>query len=387
MNETLRVGVIGCGNVVRYGHYPALTTLPDARCVALADVTEARRKMGQDWFSLPDDKLYADYRALLEYEDLDAIVVTVPQGIRREIVLDCIAAGRHVLSEKPIASTPAIAQELIDAADAAGVTFGMVHNYHFLPEFRLLKQKLSEGLIGDLRLLTMHFLGVIDYPGAAEYQSDWRHKLGAGGGVLMDMIHAVYLMEWMFGAPAQQVSAFVDALEYRDRSPEVEDLAMVNIAYPTGYGAIHMGWGRGVGGHDASGSGGQIRIRYDQYQVGGFSRPAEFYSVNDWQRTDHPIPDTLPEHMGNIARSFTLLWDDFHHAIREKRDPIAPARAGLRALEVTLAAYLSGVTGRTIPLPLPTDHPVYRNGIYGLAEVAPMPGSKTRAAGIFNLRD
>ncbi len=384
--DKLRVGVIGCGNVVRYGHRPALTTLPDAHCVALADVTEARRKIGQEWFSLPDSALYADYRAVLDRKDVDAVVVTVPQGLRREIVLDAFAAGKHVLSEKPIANTPAIAAELIAAADKANLRFGMVHNYHFLPEFRLLKQKLDEGLIGDLRLLTMHFMGVIDFPGAAEYQADWRHKMGAGGGVLMDMIHAVYLMEWMHGAPAQQVMAFVDALEYRDRKPDIEDLALVQFAFPKGYGAIHMGWGQGAGGMDASGSKGHIHMRYEEYKVGGFARPAEFYSVSEWQRTDHAL-DNLPEHMENIGRSFTQLWADFAAAIREKRDPIAPARAGMRALEMTLAAYLSGVTGEVVKLPLPVNHPVYLNGIYGLSEIAPMPGSKTKAAGIFGLRE
>jgi predicted dehydrogenase len=385
-SDLLRVGLIGCGNVVRYGHRPALTTLPDARCVALADVTDARRKIGQEWFGLPDMDLYADYRALLDRSDVDAVVVTVPQGLRREIVLDAIAAGKHILSEKPIANTPAIAAELIYAAENAGLTFGMVHNYHFLPEFKLMKQKLLEGLIGQLRVLTMHFLGVIDNPGAAEYQADWRHKLGAGGGVLMDMIHAVYLNEWMFGTPATQVMAFVDALEYRERSPEVEDLALVQIAYPNGYGVIHMGWGQGVGGMDASGSQGQIRVRYEQYQVGGFNRPAEFYSVHNWERTDHTL-DSLPEHMDNIGRSFTQLWADFRDAIRQKRDTIAPARAGMRALEATLGAYLSGVTGKVTQLPLPTNHPVHLNGIYGLTEVAPMPNSTTKSAGIFGLRD
>lgn len=383
--DVLRVGLIGCGNVVRYGHRPALTTLPDAKCVALADVTEARRKIGQEWFSLPEADLYSDHRALLERSDIDAVVITVPQAFRREIVLDAIAAGKHVLSEKPIANSPTVADELINAADAAGLTFGMVHNYHFLPEFKLMKQHLREGLIGDLRVLTMHFLGVIDHPGAAEYQADWRHKLGAGGGVLMDMIHAVYLNEWMFGAPATQVMAFVDALEYRERSPEIEDLALLQIAYPSGYGVIHMGWGQGVGGMDATGSKGQIRMRYEQYQVGGFNRPAEYYSVHDWERVDHQL-ESLPEHMDNIGRSFTHLWADFHDAIREKRDTIAPARAGKRALEVALGAYLSGVTGQVTHLPLPVDHPVYLKGIHGLTEVAPMSDSTTKTSGIFGLR-
>ncbi len=384
--STLRVGLIGCGNVVSYGHRPALTSLPDVRLVALADVTEARRKIGQEWFGLADADIYADYRAVLQRDDVDVVVVTVPQQFRREIVLGAFAAGKHVLSEKPVALTPAIAAELITAADARSLTFGVVHNYHFLPEYHQIKYLLDAGTIGDLRVLTMHYLGVIDYPGAQEYQRDWRHTLDAGGGVLMDMIHAVYLAEWLFGGPAEQVMAFVDAPTYGERGALVEDLALVQIAYPTGYAAVHMGWGQGVGGVDASGSAGQLRMRYHQYQTSGFNRPAELYTVRDWERVDHPL-DNLPEHMQNIGRSFTRLWADFRDAVREKRPPVAPARAAKRALEVALAAYLSGVTGRVVSLPLSAEHPVYQQGIYGLRQVEVWNESRAGRAGIFGLRE
>jgi predicted dehydrogenase len=127
-------------------------------------------------------------------------------------------------------------------------------------------------------------------------------------------------------------------------------------------------------------------MRYHQYQTSGFNRPAELYTVQDWQRTDHEM-DSLPEHMQNIGRSFTQLWADFRDAIRQKRQPIAPARAAARALEVALAAYLSGVTGRVVNLSLPPEHPVYQKGIYGLSDVDVWDESRTRRAGIFGLRE
>ena len=383
-NNPLRVGLIGCGNVVSYGHKPALTTLPDVELVALADITPARRDIGKTWFNLADANLYESYADVIARDDIEAVAITVPQQFRRQIVLDAIAAGKHVLSEKPIATVPAIAQELIDAAETAGVTIGMVHNYHFLPEYRAIKTLIEAGTIGDLRVLTMHFLGVIDYPGAAEFQGDWRHTMAAGGGVLMDMIHAVYLAEWLFGAPAEQVMAFVDAPTYADRQPQVEDLALLQVAFPAGYATIHMGWGEGTGGVDASGSTGHLRMRYNQYQTSGFNQPAELYTVNNWERIDHEL-DNLPNHMDNIARSFTHLWQDFAGAVRDNRPPIASAAAGKRALEVALGGYLSGVTGRTVTLPLDTENPVFVQGIAGLSAVGAWAESRTRKAGIFGL--
>jgi predicted dehydrogenase len=383
----LKVGLIGCGNVVSYGHRPALTTLPDVELVALADVTEARRKIGKEWFDLSDGNLYSDYKDVLARRDVEAVAVTVPQRFRREIVLDALAAGKHVLSEKPIAFSPKIAAEIVQAAQTAGLTLGMVHNYHFFPEYQLLKRLLDEGTIGQLRLVTMHYLGVIDYPGAAEYQSDWRHTLAAGGGVLMDMIHAAYLVEWLCGGPAQQVMAFVDAPEYAHRNPVIEDLALMQVAFPHCYAAIHIGWGEGVGGVDVTGSDGHLRMRYKSYQTSGFNQPEELYVVDkNWQRTDYPLAN-LPTHMDNIGRSFTDLWADFRDAIADQRPTIAPGNAGRRALELALGAYVSGVSGRVVTLPFEPGHPVYQKGIEGMAEVEAWAQSRTKAAGLFGLRE
>ncbi len=387
MTQKLKVGLIGCGNVVVYGHRPALLALEDVELVALADITPARRVIGKDWFGLRDDQLYADYRDLLNIDEIEAVAIAVPQKFRPPIALDALAAGKHVLSEKPISNTPAAAAELVRAADAAGLKLGLVHNYHFLPEFRGIKRLLEGGVIGDIRLATLHFMGVIDYPGAAEYQADWRHTLAAGGGVLLDMVHAVYLAEWLVGAPAQQVMAFVDAPEYAQRQPVIEDLALLQIAFPGAYAAIHMAWGEGVGGVDISGSDGQIRLRYKQYQSGGFNMPIELYSVDsDWNRSDHAI-ENLAQHGDNTARSFTELWADFGAAIREDRPPIAPAAAGARALEIVLGAYASAVTGRVVSLPLDESNPVYRKGIDGIRDLDAWAGSKTVAAGLFGLRE
>ena len=386
MTKPLKVGLIGCGNVVSYGHRPALSTLQDVELVALADITPERRAIGKTWFGLNDGQLHEDYRALLAIDAIEAVAVAVPQRFRPQIVLDAFAAGKHVLSEKPISNVPAVAADLARAADAAGLKMAMVHNYHFLPEYRQIKQMLSDGMIGDLRVATLHFLGVIDHPGAAEYQADWRHTMAGGGGVLMDMIHAVYLAEWLVGERAQQVMAFVDAPEYAARRPVIEDLALLQIAFPRAYAAIHMGWGEGVGGVDISGSDGQIRMRYKQYQSGGFNQPVELYSIDsNWNRTDHAIAN-LEQHGDNIARSFTALWADFRDAIWQDRTPIAPAAAGARALEIVLGAYTSAVTGRVVSLPLDTGSPVYQQGIDGIAALDAWPGSKTVAAGLFGLR-
>ena len=148
-----------------------------------------------------------------------------------------------------------------------------------------------------------------------------------------------------------------------------------------------MAWGEGVGGVDVSGSEGQIRMRYKQHQSGGFNQAIEMYSVDSqWRRSDHAI-NNYEAHEDNVARSFRQLWEDFQAAIRHDREPMAPASAGARALELTLGAYASAVTGRVVGLPLDKTSPVYHKGVAGLAELEAWAESKTKAAGLFGLRE
>src|SRR4029453_8492138 len=107
--------------------------------------------------------------------DLEAVVVTVPQRFHRDLVLAAIAAGKHILCEKPIAYAPREAAEMIAAARAAGLRLALVHNYLFFPEGLWLKQLIASGKLGRVRVITQNYLSVEDRPAAMEYQPDWRH--------------------------------------------------------------------------------------------------------------------------------------------------------------------------------------------------------------------
>src|SRR4029078_13050249 len=128
-------------------------------------------------------------------------------------VQDCAAAGVHVLTEKPLSTIPRDGQAMIDLMHDAKLQFGMVHNYLYYPEYRLARELSMDGSIGQLRHVTLNFLGVPDNPGAAEYRPGWRHDVvEAGGGILMDMLHVAYVAEMLMGEPIPAVSAVFDNL-------------------------------------------------------------------------------------------------------------------------------------------------------------------------------
>jgi predicted dehydrogenase len=139
----MRIGLVGCGNVGVNAHIPAVRANEGMTIIAAADPTPERLQEAAAAAGLGPDDLHADWRALLKREDIEAVIVATPQRFRPEIVIAAATAGKHVLAEKPLALTPADAQAMIDAARSGGVTLATVHNYHFMPVYRDIKEVLD----------------------------------------------------------------------------------------------------------------------------------------------------------------------------------------------------------------------------------------------------
>jgi predicted dehydrogenase len=236
-----------------------------------------------------------------------------------------------------------------------------------------------QGQIGRMRHVMLNFLGMPDHPGAAEYRPAWRKDpLEAGGGVLMDMIHTVYVAEFLFDAQVRSVSAVVDNLDHPGEG--VEDFSLVNFAFDGGYATINMWWGSGTGGLEVSGTDGRLLVFYQNYATGPFTTLEGVTLINREGRQD-----LHPRVAAPIYHNIETVHADFAEAVRTGRDPVAPAEAGLRTLQAVLGAYASAATGQVVTLPLTEDHPVYQRGVHGLAELRVWPGSPLRRRGILGL--
>ena len=376
MAEVLKAGLIGCGNVA-FGHARVLRFLSEVSVAGIADLTPGSRQKMQEFLNLPDSACFSDYRDLLARKP-DYVVIATPQHVRRAIVEDCSQAGVHILSEKPIATIPRDAQAMIEVMRGANLRYGMMHNYLYYPEYELARRLIDEGAIGKLRHVTLNFLGVPDNPGAMEYRPLWRHDpKQAGGGILMDMIHAVYLTEFLLGGPIREVRALVDNLDHP--GDQVEDFTIVNYHFDSGYATINMWWGNGPGGVEISGTEGRILVFYENYGTGPFTKLESFTLVNsrglqnfDPRKSDKEDP-------------FVLIHRDFIAAILSGRDPVAPGEAGLQALQATLAAYASGATGHVMALPLGEEDPVFQRGVTGLSDLVLWKNGPLFRQGLFGL--
>src|SRR5438105_1278787 len=273
----MRLGVIGCGNISLNHHLPASKAEPGVEIVSAADATVARLALFAQTAGLDASACFADAAGVLARPDVDAVLVATPPRYRPAIVLAALAAGKHVLSEKPIALSPAEGWQMVGAARAAGLRLAMVHNYYVMPDVVAVKRVLESGVIGNPYLVTLNFLGVEDRPGAAEYQPVWRHDPRmSGGGVLMDMLHAVYILPWLMGEqPIRSVSAAVDR-RLADRGP-VEDVALCRFHFDSGFGLINMAWGQGPGGIEIMGSEGRLLLFYRSFGTGPFEPPEQLH--------------------------------------------------------------------------------------------------------------
>ena len=373
----MRIGLIGAGNVGVNSHIPAIRANEGMAIVAVADPTPERLRAAADAAGLGEADLHADWRDLLAREDVEAVVVATPQRFRPAIVIAAANAGKNILAEKPLALTPADAQAMIDAARVNGVTLATVHNYHFMPVYRDIKDVLDAGEIGEPDVAILNYLGVEDRPGTAAFVPRWRHSAAeSGGGVLMDMLHVVYLANWFLGAAPVAVSAWVE--RRLDGEGDVEDIALVRYAYPRGQALVNMAWGVGPGGVEIGGSLGRIVMETAGFGTHPFV-PAERVHVVDASGSRSWTPEEA------VAYGMAGVAADFRDAVASGREPMANGESGLRVLDAVLGAYVAGATGGEVALPLPVDHPVYHRGSAGIADLDLPDSSPVVRRGLFGV--
>src|SRR5215216_3715792 len=373
----MRIGLIGCGNVGVSAHIPAVQANEGMTIVAAADPTPERLQAAAAAAGLAPADLHADWRDLLAREDVEAVIVATPQRFRPEIVIAAVTAGKHVLAEKPLALTPAGAQAMVDAARVNGVTLATVHNYHFMPVYRDIKDVLDSGEIGQPEIAVLNYMGVEDRLGAAAYSPRWRHRAAdSGGGVLMDMLHVVYLANWFLGEPPRAVSAWVD--KRLEGDGDVEDIALVRYVYENGQALVNMAWGVGPGGVEIGGAAGRVVMTNKEFGTHPFVPAARLDVVADSGSRSWTPQEPVAYGMAGIAA-------DFRDAVAANVEPVASGESGLRVLDAVLGAYVSAAQVAEVTLPLPDDHPVYTKGSAGIADLELPDASPVLRRGLFGV--
>lgn len=229
----LGIGLIGCGAIARGMYVPAARALANhaVRLVAVADTVEEKaQELAAATGALP----YNDPAALLANADVDAVIVATTIGTHAPIAMQAIAAGKHVLLQKPMATSLADADRLIDAAESRGVVLQVEPPHRMNPLCERARQDIARGLIGKVCLVTARAAhnGPPDRP--------WFYFKEHGGSVIFDM--GVHALTWAVGlaGPVRRVSAtYTTSVPERVISGQpihldIEDNAIITLEFSDG---------------------------------------------------------------------------------------------------------------------------------------------------------
>ena len=247
-SATLRWGIIGTGTRGGFTHLPVLKEAPQSQLVALCDVSESRLKAAAMRVGHPVET-YGDYQKLLANPDVNAVVIAVPNLLHREILLAALAAGKHVLCEKPFGASPADAAAMKTAAEAAKtvVMFGM--QYRNNARMQTIADLIAKGEIGKPKYFVQN-CSRGDWnlsPNVWQYADsklggkpmNWRFSHAATGGTLNEFdCHYFDLLNWYAGGLPEHVLCEGGISTYHD-GRDTWDHASVTLTYPDEVMAVH----------------------------------------------------------------------------------------------------------------------------------------------------
>jgi myo-inositol 2-dehydrogenase/D-chiro-inositol 1-dehydrogenase len=217
----LKLGLIGMGKMGQL-HFLNALHVKDVKVVAVADKVVKNQKIAESYHV----KAYDDYEQLLKSEELDAVIISLPNFLREDSIAQSAEKGLALFVDKPLARNLDEAKRIEAKVNKEGVRLMTAVNYRYFDCVQKLKGMLDEGRIGDVVYATADLVlngplghGRVPTP-VPEW---WLSKEQAGGGALLDLgYHLIDIMHWMFG----DLQAEYSRLSYRFQLP-VEDGAMV----------------------------------------------------------------------------------------------------------------------------------------------------------------
>ncbi|MGB9821285.1 MAG: Gfo/Idh/MocA family protein [Pseudothermotoga sp.] len=240
MPEKIRLGIIGAGKISEVLHIPNAHLSEYVQLVAISDKSEERL----DFFKrkLKDEKIhfYTEYSELLEKENVDAVVVALPNFLHAKASLDALKMGKHVLVEKPMATNSEQALQMVQMAKQKGKILMTNHSQRFFPHHQRAKEIIESGMIGEVRLVKTMF----GHSGPENWSPNaawFFQKDSAMFGALGDLgVHKVDLIRYLTGLEIVECTAMVGTLE---KDASVEDVASAVLRLSNGgFATLDANW-------------------------------------------------------------------------------------------------------------------------------------------------
>lgn len=336
------VALVGCGRISR-NHLAAIAAVDGltltAVCDSVADrAKEAGAETGVPWFE--------SYEDMLRKADCDAVTIATPSGLHPKHGVLAARAGKHVITEKPMAISLEGADELVRTCDDLGVHLFVVKQNRLNPPVQLLRRAIEKNRFGRIFLAN----ATIRWARPQEYydQAPWRGTWEFDGGAFMNQAsHYVDLVQWLVG-PVESVIAMTATLA---RKIETEDTGIAALKFRNGaLGTIEvtmLTYPRNMEGSvTILGEKGTVKI-------GGTA----VNQIEHWSFAEYDDDDKLVEGVNTNPPNVYGFGHEVYYrnvlaVLRGDAQPDTDGRAGRKSLELILGIYESARSGRAVSLPL-----------------------------------
>ena len=342
-DRKIRFALVGCGRIAQ-NHFAAIEKHGD-RC-EVVDVCDTNPAALQAAVARTGARGHARLADLLASTTADCVILTTPSGLHPAQAIEVAQAGKHVMTEKPMATRWQDGLKMVEACDKAGVRLFVVKQNRRNATLQLLKRAVEQKRFGKIYSVAVNVFWTRpqEYYDSAKWRGTWEFD---GGAFMNQASHYVDLLDWLVG-PIESVQAYTATLE---RDIEVEDSGVVSVRWRSGaLGSMNVTMLTHPKNLEGSitilGEKGSVRI-------GGVA-------VNEIQHWDFAEPDADDALVKDASYQTTsvygfghpLYYDNVIRVLRGEAAPETDGREGLKSLEVLIAIYQSARDGRRVSLPL-----------------------------------
>lgn len=336
------VGVVGCGRISN-NHFDAIGKCEGLKLSAVCDVVESRAREAGERLDVP---WFISYEVMLSQAHCDIIAIATPSGLHPQHGVQAALAGKHVISEKPMAITLASADALIRACDDSGVHLFVVKQNRLNPPVQLLRRAIDKGRFGRIYLAnaTVRWTRPQEYYAQAPWRGTWEFD---GGAIMNQASHYVDLMQWLVG-PVETVMAKTATLA---RKIEAEDTGVAVLQFRNGaIGCIEvtmLTYPKNLEGSvTILGEKGTVKI-------GGTAvNKIEQWTFADYDDDDKLVTTASSEPPTVYGLGHLGYYRNVLAVLRGEATADTDGRSGRKSLELILGIYESARTGSSVSLPL-----------------------------------
>lgn len=342
-NRKIRMALVGCGRISA-NHFGAMEQ--HAEHIEIVDVCDIDPVALEKAVVRTGARGHASLTQMLQSTTADIVVLTTPSGLHPDQAIEVAESGRHVMTEKPMATRWHDGLRMVKACDDAGARLFVVKQNRRNATLQLLKEAVEQKRFGHIYMVNINVFWTRpqDYYDSAKWRGTWEFD---GGAFMNQASHYVDLLDWLIG-PIESLQAYTATLE---RDIEVEDTGVLSVRWRSGaLGSMNvtmLTYPKNLEGSiTILGEKGTVR-------VGGVAvNEIQHWEFAEKQPEDDQIASANYATTSVYGFGHPLYYDNVVKVMRGEAEPETDGREGLKSLEVLIAAYLAARDGKRVALPL-----------------------------------